>query len=84
MRIEAPPRVTKTTAARLVDDKGKVLSAKGVKLTQEILDEIPSRSYHEIQVVEGGGKTEEQLDQLARRLEEDVHAIESLYRDKIA
>src|SRR5207249_1921023 len=37
-----------------------------------------------IQVVEGGGKTEEKLEQLAQRLEDDVHAIESLYRDKIA
>ena len=35
-------------------------------------------------MVEGGGKTEEKLEQLAQRLEDDVHAIESLYRDKIA
>ena len=74
----------KTTAARLVDDKGKVLVAKGVKLTTEVIDEIPARSYHEIQVVDGGGKVEEKLEQLAQRLEDDIHAIESLYRDKIA
>src|SRR6185369_3383695 len=48
--------VSKTTAARLVDDKGKVLAQKGVKITNELLDEIPFRSYAEIQVVEGGGK----------------------------
>ena len=35
-------------------------------------------------MVEGGGKTEEKLEQLAQRLEDDVHAIESLYKDKIA
>jgi DNA-directed RNA polymerase subunit beta len=74
----------KTTAARLVDDKGKVLAAKGIKLDTAALDEIPVRYYHEVQVVEGGGKTEEKLAQLAQRLEDDVHAIESLYRDKIA
>src|SRR5204862_125647 len=74
----------KTTAARLVDDKGKVLAAKAIKLDNAALDEIPVRYYHELQVVEGGGKTEEKLEQLAQRLEDDVHAIESLYRDKIA
>lgn len=74
----------KTTAARLVDDKGKVLAAKGIKLDNAALDEIPVRYYQELQVVEGGGKTEEKLAQLAQRLEDDVNAIESLYRDKIA
>jgi len=74
----------KTTASRLVDDKGKVLAAKGIKLTNEAIDEIPVRYYHELQLVEGGGKTEEKLQQLAQRLEDDIHSIESLYRDKIA
>src|SRR5207244_12132921 len=32
--------VNKTTAARLVDDKGKVLAAKGTKLTPALVDEI--------------------------------------------
>ena len=76
--------IGKTTAARLVDDKGKVLAAKGIKLDTAALDEVPVRYLHEIQVVEGGGKTEEKLEQLAQRLEDDVHAIEALYKDKIA
>jgi DNA-directed RNA polymerase subunit beta len=74
----------KTTAARLVDDKGKVLAAKGIKLTNEALDEVSPRYYHELQLVEGGGKVEEKLAQLAQKLEDDIHAIESLYKDKIA
>src|SRR5262249_55600855 len=53
----------KTTAARLVDDKGKVLAQKGRKLDNEALDEIPPRFWHELQVMEGGGKTEEKLQQ---------------------
>jgi DNA-directed RNA polymerase subunit beta len=76
--------IGKTTAARLVDDKGKVLLQKGRKLDNEAFDEVPARFYHEIQVAEGGGKTEEKLEQLAARLGDDVHAIETLYRDKIA
>src|SRR5579862_5275562 len=76
--------VGKITAVRLVDDKGKVLCAKGQKIESATLDEIPSRYWPELQVEEGSGKTEEKLEQLAQRLEDDVHAIESLYRDKIA
>ena len=66
----------KTTAARLVDDKGKVLAAKGIKLDGPALDEVPVRYLHEIQVVEGGGKTEEKLAQLAQN--GDLQALELL------
>ncbi|MCC7065340.1 MAG: DNA-directed RNA polymerase subunit beta [Planctomycetes bacterium] len=74
----------KTTAARLVDDKGKVLLQKGRKLDNEAMDEVPAKFWAEIQVAEGGGKVEEKLEQLAARLEDDVHQIENIYRDKIA
>jgi DNA-directed RNA polymerase subunit beta len=74
----------KTTAARLVDDKGKVLIAKGDKVTSELLDTVPQKFWHEIQSAEGGGKIEEKLEQLAAQLEDDIHAIEQLYQDKIA
>jgi DNA-directed RNA polymerase subunit beta len=76
--------VGKTTAARLVDDKGKVLLPKGKKLDNEALDEVPMKFWHEIQVGEGGGKVEEKLEQLAAKLEDDVHSIESMYQDKIS
>ncbi len=74
----------KTTAARLVDDKGKVLLPKGKKLDNEALDEVPMKFWHEVQVAEGGGKVEEKLEQLAARLEDDVHSIEQTYQDKIS
>jgi len=74
----------KSTAARLVDEKGKVLLPKGDKIDKDSLDEVPAKYWHEIQVAEGGGKVEEQLEQLAMRREDDVHAIETQYRDKIA
>jgi DNA-directed RNA polymerase subunit beta len=76
--------VEKTTASRLVDDKGKVLLAKGQALDLATLEGIPSRHYREIRVAEGEGRIEEKLEQLAQKLEDDIHAIESLYRDKIA
>ena len=74
----------KTTAARLVDDKGKVLLAKGQSLELSELEAIPSRHYREIRVAEGDGRLEEKLERLAQKLEDDIHAIESIYRDKIA
>ena len=74
----------KTTAARLVDDKGKVLLAKGQSLELSELETIPSRHYREIRVTEGDGRLEEKLERLAQKLEDDIHAIESIYRDKIA
>ena len=75
--------VGKITAVRLVDDKGKVLCAKGQKIESATLDEIPPRYWAELQVEEAG-KTQEKLEQLAARLQEDVNAIEALYRDKIS
>jgi DNA-directed RNA polymerase subunit beta len=75
--------VGKTTAVRLVDDKGKVLCAKGQKIESANLDEIPSRYWSELQV-EDVGKGEGKLEQLAAQLGEDVAAIEALYRDKIS
>src|SRR5450432_427349 len=73
----------KTTAVRLVDDKGKVLVAKGQKIDNATLDEIPARFWPEIQMESGAGKTEEKLEQLATKLAEDIQVIEAVYRDKI-
>jgi DNA-directed RNA polymerase subunit beta len=76
--------IGKTTASRLVDDKSKVLLPKGEKITTEMLAETPQRFWHEVQLVEGDGKVEEQLEQLAAKREEDVYAIETQYSEKIA
>ena len=78
--------VGKTTAARLVDDKGKVLLRQGAaSSTNAALDEIPvallatrSRSSR------AAARPRRSSSSCAQRLEDDVHAIESLYRDKIA
>ncbi len=76
--------VGKSTASRLVDDKGKVLLPKGEKILLEQLNEVPHRYWHEIQLDSGDGKIEEQLEQLAAKREEDVFNIEQQYSDKIA
>jgi DNA-directed RNA polymerase subunit beta len=71
----------KITAVRLVDDKGKVLTAKGEKIEDRILDEIPARHWPEIQVE---GQKENKVEQLAAQLEEELKAIDAIYKDKIA
>jgi DNA-directed RNA polymerase subunit beta len=73
-----------STASRLTDDKGKVLLPKGEKITEQLLNEVPHRYWHEIQLDAGEGKIEEQLEQLAAKREEDVYSIEAVYSDKIA
>ena len=76
--------IGKTTAARLVDDKGNVLLAKDHKIDAATIDEIRPRYWHEVQVDEGNGKIEEQLEKLAAQREDDVYAIETQYSEKIS
>jgi DNA-directed RNA polymerase subunit beta len=73
--------IGKTTAVRLVDDKGKVLCAKGQKVDGALLDEIPIRYWPEVQIE--GSKGENLIQQLALQLEEELKAIDALYKDKI-
>ncbi|HJX64988.1 MAG TPA: DNA-directed RNA polymerase subunit beta, partial [Polyangia bacterium] len=72
----------KITAVRLVDDKGKVLCAKGQKIDNAMLDEIPSRHWPEIQIE--AGKGDNRVEQLAAQLEQELRVIDELYRDKIS
>jgi DNA-directed RNA polymerase subunit beta len=72
----------KITAVRLVDDKGKVLCAKGQKVDNLLLDEIPIRYWPEVQTE--GSKGENRLQQVALQLEEELKVIDALYKDKIS
>jgi DNA-directed RNA polymerase subunit beta len=70
----------RTTQAKLVDDKGKVLLAKGVEITPEILDPIPRKYWKDIEIDKDQDKVKAILDEL----EEQVQAVESLFQEKIA
>ena len=70
--------VKRETTGKLVDDKGKVLLAKGVELTEETLDAVPRKYWAELPV-EGG----EDVAQKLAELEEVVRAREEHFRDKI-
>ena len=74
---------SKTTAARVVDDRGKVLLQKGVTIDAGVLAEVPRKYWASIPVAEGGGDIEDALERLQQQLEADVDAIETLYTEKI-
>ena len=68
-----------STTAKLVDDRGKVLLAKGVKITPELLDPIIRKYWVHIE-------TDQNLDQvqaILAQLEENEKAIEALFEEKI-
>jgi DNA-directed RNA polymerase subunit beta len=72
----------KTTAGKLIDDKGKQLLAKGKVLDAASLAEVPRRFYGEIPLVEE--ETQRDIEKILERLEDDVYSIETLFKDKIA
>ncbi len=67
-----------TTTGKLVDDKGRVLLAKGVVLDEESLETVPRKYWTELPV-EGA----EDLGHKVRELEEIVQVREEHFRDKI-
>ncbi len=69
----------KETSGKLVDDKGKVLLAKGDKLDDGKIDEVPRKYWGEIPLDQGA----DQVAQLLADLEEVVHAREEHFREKI-
>jgi DNA-directed RNA polymerase subunit beta len=68
----------KPTEGKLVDDKGKVLLAKGDKISDEALDDIPRKYWGEIPV-----KNAEKVQQILQDLEDMVRSREEHFRDKI-
>ncbi len=67
------------TTGKLVDDKGKVLLAKGVTLDGPSLDEVPRKYWAEIPVEKDADK----VAQLINDLEELIRAREEHFREKI-
>jgi DNA-directed RNA polymerase subunit beta len=70
--------VKATTTGKLVDDKGKVLLAKGVVLDEEMLESVPLKYYGELPL-----DGVEEIGHKVRELEEIVTLREEHFRDKI-
>jgi DNA-directed RNA polymerase subunit beta len=71
--------LNKTTTAKLVDDKGKILANKGVVLDDATLDQIPRKYLGEVAVDNSG----DEIAQLLHDLDTLVHAREEHFREKI-
>ncbi|MGF1469548.1 MAG: DNA-directed RNA polymerase subunit beta [Sandaracinaceae bacterium] len=70
----------RTTEAKLVDDKGKVLLAKGTKIAAADLDPIAKKYWKDIEIDKG----HETVASILEQLEEQTAAIETLFQEKIA
>lgn len=70
------------TVARLVDEKGKVVLAKGTLLTEEVMQDLPLRLYAQIRLKDES--VESRLEVLFGQFQDDIKAVESQYEDRIA
>jgi DNA-directed RNA polymerase subunit beta len=71
----------KITSARLTDDTRKVLAQKGVEITPEILEQIPSNYWGDVKV--GDERVEDELSRVVEGMLEQVDSIKTLFNDKI-
>jgi len=69
----------KVTTAKLVDDKGKVLLAKGAKIEETDLDQIVRKYWNEIEIEKG----REKIVSILGQLDEQAAALEALFQEKI-
>jgi DNA-directed RNA polymerase subunit beta len=70
----------RTTVAKLVDDKGRQLVAKGVKITDEVLESIPKRQWVHLET----DKPSDKVQSIFHQLEEQVAVIQALFEEKIS
>ena len=71
--------VGSTATAKLVGDKGQDLLAKGAKITNEDLDEIPHKYWAHIEV----DKDKDKTDAILEQVDDQVDAVKMLFQEKI-
>jgi DNA-directed RNA polymerase subunit beta len=71
----------KITSARLTDDTRKVLLNKGVDLTPEVLEQIPSNYWGDIKV--GEERVEDELSRVVEGMQEQVDLMKLVFNEKI-
>jgi DNA-directed RNA polymerase subunit beta len=74
--------IGKTTAAKLVDDAGKVLVESGAVLAEDRVEAVPRKYWAQFSLA--SAEDTELIEALGRRLEKDLDEIETIYREKIA
>jgi len=74
--------VGKTTVAKLVDDKGKELIAKGTKLTAESLASVHEKYYADIDIGQDELKT--RIKKIGDSVKDQVQLVQMMFGEKIA
>ncbi len=69
----------KTTTGKLVDDKGKALISKDVKLNEETLDGVPRKYWSQIPV----DKVQDQISEIIESLKAQQELLEEAFNEKI-
>ncbi|MEM1026195.1 MAG: DNA-directed RNA polymerase subunit beta [Myxococcota bacterium] len=72
----------KGTSARLVDDKGKELIAKGTELSEALLSEVPEKYWPELKV--GDETTESRVKKVAESVRDQTELVTMVFQEKIA
>ncbi len=73
--------VGRTNSVRLSDDSRRVLLAKGVEITAEELDQIPSTYWGDIKI--GNEKVEDELSRVVDAMREQIERITTTIQEKI-
>ena len=73
----------KKTAAKVVDESGKVLIAKGAALDTKVLGGVPQRFWGEI-ALDKDPDTEERIERILDNMKDQVDLIRVVFQDKIA
>lgn len=87
IRAAARERITEllvgnVTSTKLVDDSGRVLLGAGVTLSTDVLVSVSDKYLREVRL-ENGSATEEKIYQISENLENEIHAVQLLFSEKI-
>lgn len=72
----------KTLAVKLEDNEGRLILAKGKKITEEALKSIPMSRWEGISVSDGG-ETDDKVIQVLETLNRQIDLIQSVFDDKV-
>ncbi|MDA3864848.1 MAG: DNA-directed RNA polymerase subunit beta [Deltaproteobacteria bacterium] len=75
--------VGRITGSRLIDDSRKVLLPKGITIKEDSLDSVSQRYWKDIQIKDSNGIIEQKIDNLSKKLDQNIKEIETSYRERI-
>ncbi|NOZ85925.1 MAG: DNA-directed RNA polymerase subunit beta [Deltaproteobacteria bacterium] len=74
--------VNRILAAKLVDDRGKLLLQKGKKLAIDILEAIPRKYWSQISLV-NGSEIEAEIERIVENVNEQIDLVKMVFAEKI-